>query len=329
LRKDARIYVAGARTLVGAALLRQLRRQGYDPIAAVAGAEPDLTRPGEVHDFFRRFRPEYVFVAAGKTGGIAANQRYPAELIRDNLLVATSVIEAAHRYGVEKLLYLASSCSYPKHCPQPMRVEHLMTGPLEPTNAAYATAKLAGLQLCLAYRQQYGAPFVVGIPANPFGPGDDFHPEDGHVIGALLRRMHAAKEDGLPAVTIWGSGTPRRDFIYADDLADACLFVMDHHDRPEPINLAAGTDVSIRELAELVRDVVGYDGDLEFDRSRPDGMPVKVLDGTPLARLGWRPATPLRDALAATYQAYLETVCSQLAPRVEPHSRSECTTLIA
>ncbi len=305
LRKDASIYVAGGRTLVGAALLRRLRRQGYDPISA---AEPDLTRADEVHDFFARHRPGYVFVAAGKSGGIAANQRYPADLMLDNLLVSIHVLSAAHRQEVDKLLYLASSCSYPKHCPQPMRVEHLMTGPLEPTNAAYAMAKLAGIQLCRAYRQQYGAPFLVGIPANPFGPGDDFDPRDGHVVGALMRRLHEAKEQDLPAVTVWGSGTPRREFIFADDLADACLFVMEHYDGPEPINLGGGTDLSIRELAGMVREVVGYRGDLEFDRSRPDGMPVKVLDGTTLARLGWRPATPLRDALVATYRAYLETL---------------------
>jgi GDP-L-fucose synthase len=299
--------VAGGDTLVGAALLRRLRERGHEPLAA---AEPDLTRADEVHDFFAQFRPECVFVAAGKTGGIAANQQYPADLIRDNLLVSLSVIDAARRHGAENLLYLASSCSYPRECPQPMRPEYLTTGPLEPTNAAYATAKLAGIQLCQAYRQQYGVRFVAGIPANPFGLGDDFDPASGHVIGALLRRMHEAKEEGRPAVTIWGSGTPRRDFIYADDLADACVFIMDHYDGPGPINLAAGTDVSIRELAERVREVVGYGGALEFDRSRPDGMPVKVLDGGPLARIGWRPATPLRDALAATYRAFLETLHS-------------------
>jgi GDP-L-fucose synthase len=307
LRKDASTYVAGGQTLVGAALLRRLSTRDYEPIVAV---EPDLTRADEVQDFFAQFRPQFVFVAAGKSGGIAANQKYPADLIRDNLLVATSILDAAHQHKVEKLLYLASSCSYPRHCPQPMRVEHLMTGPLEPTNAAYATAKLAGIQLCQAYRQQYGDPFLVGIPANPFGPGDDFDATSGHVIGALMLRMHEAKEEDRPSVTIWGSGAPRRDFIYADDLADACLFVMDHYDGPEPINLGAGSDVSIRELAEMIREVVGYGGTLEFDRSRPDGMPVKVLDGTALARLGWRPATPLREALTATYDAYLGSLSS-------------------
>ena len=307
MEKDARIYVAGGQTLVGSALRLELRMRGYSPISA---PEPDLTRADAVDDFFDHHRPQYVFVAAGKSGGIAANQRYPADLIRDNLLVATSVIDAAYRHGAPKLLYLASSCSYPKHCPQPMRVEHLMTGPLEPTNAAYATAKLAGIQLCLAYRQQYDAPFLVGIPANPFGPGDDFDPEAGHVIGSLIRRMHAAREEDQPSVTIWGSGTPRRDFIYADDLADACLFVMQHYDGPEPMNLSGGTDLSIGELAERIREVVGYRGELEFDTSRPDGMPVKLLDGTALAELGWRPTTPLRRALATTYRSYLQTLRS-------------------
>ncbi len=305
MRKDASIYVAGGKTLVGAALLRRLRRGGCRPIAA---PEPDPTRADEVEEFFACHRPEYVFVAAGKSGGIAANQRSPADLIRDNLLVATSVLDAAHRHRVEKLLYLASSCSYPKHCPQPMQPQSLMSGPLEPTNAAYATAKLAGIQMCLAYRRQHGAPFVVGIPANPFGPGDDFDPENAHVIGALIHRMHTATDEGLPSVTVWGSGAARRDFIYADDLADACLCAMDNHDAAEPINLGGGTDVSIRELAEMVREVVGYAGELVFDRSRPDGMPVKVLDGSALARLGWRPATPLRDALEATYRAYRKTL---------------------
>jgi GDP-L-fucose synthase len=306
LTTKSSIYVAGSRTLVGAALLRRLRRRGA-ALCPVPGEEPGLTRAEEVDAFFARHRPARVIVAAGKSGGIAANQKYPAELVRDNLLVAAHVLHAAWHHGVEKLLYLASSCSYPRDCPQPMRVEHLMTGPLEPTNAAYATAKLAGVEMCRAYRQQYGAPFVVGIPANPFGPGDDFSPEDSHVVGALLRRMHEAKEEGRPAVSVWGSGAARREFIFVDDLADACLFALEHYDGPAPINLSGGTDVSIRELAEQVRDVVGYEGRLEFDATRPDGMPRKALDGGELRRLGWRPTTSLRDGLAATYRAFLET----------------------
>jgi GDP-L-fucose synthase len=309
--KDANIYVAGGQTLLGAALLRRLARHGC---TRLCGPEPDLQRADEVDAFFARARPDFVFLAAGKSGGIAANQKYPADLIHDNLAVAVNVIEACHRHRVCKLLYLASSCSYPRICPQPMRVESLLAGPLEPTNEAYALAKLAGLKMCQAYRQQYGDRFIAGIPANSFGPGDDYSPEDSHVVGALIRRMHEAKCAGQAAVVIWGTGTPRREFLYVDDLADACLFVMEHYDEAEPINLGVGQDVSIRELASLIREVVGYDGDLEFDTSRPDGMPLKSLDGSELARLGWKPRTDLREALAATYQDFL----AQTAPQRRP-----------
>lgn len=296
------IFVAGARTLVGAALVRRLRAGGFRHVVEDDG---DLTHPDAVDAFFRDHRPRYVFHAAGRSGGIAANQKFPAELIRDNLLVTTHVLHAAHEHRVEKLLYLASSCSYPRLCPQPMAVEHLMTGPLEPTNAAYATAKLAGIAMCQAYRQQYGDRFIVGIPANPFGPGDDHDPEDAHVIGALIRRVHEARGAGDPGVSIWGSGTPRREFIYVDDLADACVRVMEVYEGETPINLGGAADVSIAELAQMIREVVGYQGELRFDASRPDGMPRKALDGQALAALGWRPRTPLREALAATYHDFL------------------------
>jgi GDP-L-fucose synthase len=302
VRTDSMIYVAGIDTLIGAAILRRLRAEGYQPLTE---DEPDLTCADAVEAFFTEYKPEYVVHAAGRSGGIAANQKYPADLLQHNLLVNSHVIDAAHRHGVNKLLYLASSCSYPRLCPQPMAAEHLMTGPLEPTNAAYATAKLAGIELCRAYRQQHGRNFIVGIPANAFGPGDDYDPENAHVIGALVRRMHEAKEQGRDRVTIWGSGTPQREFIFAADLADACLLVMRNYDDATPINLGGGSDVSIAELAQHVRDVVGFRGRLEFDRSRPDGMPRKALDGRVLAALGWRPRTPLRDALALTYQDFL------------------------
>lgn len=307
MRKDVSIYVAGGQTLIGSALLRQLRQRGHEQLCGLPGEEPDLTQADAVDAFFAQHRPRYVFLTAGKSGGIAANQKYPAEFIHDNLLVNVHLIHAAQRWGVAKLLYLASSCSYPRQCPQPMKVDYLLTGPLEPTNEAYAVAKLAGIKLCQAYRQQYGAPFIVGIPANAFGPGDDFTPEDSHVIGALIRRMHEAREAGAAEVTIWGSGTARREFIFVDDLADVCLFLMDAYDDPEPINLGVGAEISIRELAERIRRVVGYAGRLEFDSSRPDGMPRKSLDGTELARLGWKPATSLDDALIATYHDFLRT----------------------
>jgi len=307
LERNCRVYVAGGQTLIGAAILRQLEWQGYTNIVGKPGEEPDLTDAGAVDNFFSRRLPEYVFVAAGKSGGIEANQKYPAELMLDNLLVECHVIQSAFRHESKKLLYLASSCCYPKHCPQPMRVESLLTGPLEPTNEAYAVAKIAGIKLCQAYRQQYGVNFIVGIPANAFGPGDDFSSEDSHVIAALIRKMHQAKLSVGPSVEIWGTGTPRREFIYADDLANACLFVMQRYDGAEPINLGGSTDLSIGELAQLIKEIVDYEGELRFDTSRPDGMPLKALDSSPLMTMGWRSEMPFRDALTETFNAYLQS----------------------
>jgi GDP-L-fucose synthase len=301
----ARVYVAGGTTLIGAALLERLRAAGYRPVGAPPD-EPDLTDAGQVEDFFGEARPQYVFLAAGKSGGIARNQARPAELMLDNLLVTTHVVDAAHRHRVTKLLYLASSCSYPRNAPQTLRVESLLTGELEPTNAAYATAKLAGWQLCTAYRRQHGCRFITAIPANTFGPHDDFSPDGGHVIPALLRRAHEAKVRGEPGLVVWGTGTPRREFIYSRDLADACLCVMEHYEGEAPINLGGGADRSIAEVARAVADVVGYRGRLFFDASKPDGMPLKGLDGGPLRALGWRPATDFLAALAETYTWFLQ-----------------------
>lgn len=306
MEKKSKLYVAGGQTLIGAAILRQLERQGYLNIIGKPGEEPDLTDRRSVDDFFSRLLPEYVFMGAGKSGGIEANRKYPAELMLHNLLVESHIIHSAYRHGVKKLLYLASSCCYPKYCPQPMRVESLLTGVLEPTNEAYAVAKIAGIKLCQAYRQQYGANFIVGIPPNVFGPGDDFSPEDSHVIGALIRRIYEAKLAGKPFVEIWGTGSPRREFIFADDLADACLFVMQKYDGAEPINMGGSVDLSIGELAEQVKKVVGYEGELRFDTSRPDGMPLKVLDPSKLTTMGWRPTTPFPIALKATYDSFLQ-----------------------
>ena len=303
MEKQAKIYVAGGQTLIGAAILRELERQGYISIVGRPGEEPELTDAAQVDAFFARTAPGYVFLAAGKSGGIRANQKYPAELMLDNLLVECHVIHSAYRYGVKKLLYLASSCSYPKHCPQPMRVESLMTGSLEPTNEAYAVAKIAGIKLCQAYHQQYGADFISGIPADAFGPGDDFSLEDSHVIPALIRKMHEAKELGLESVDIWGTGTPRREFIFADDLANACIFIMRKYSGQKPINIGGGTDLclSIAELAALIKEVTDYKGQLHFDSSKPDGMPLKELDSSKLRELGWKPLTPFRTALEKTY----------------------------
>ena len=311
MEHGARIYVAGASAFLGAAIVRELRRQGYGEPLGACGDEPDLTDAAAVDRFFSTVRPEYVFMAAGLILGIGGNRRRPADLMLDNLLVGCHVVDAAYRHGVKKLLYLASGCGYPKHASQPMHPSVLMTGALEPTSEFYATAKLAGLKLCEAYRRQHDANFVTGIPANPFGIGDDFDPEDAHVIGALMRRMHEAKRDGLKAIEIWGTGSPRRDFIFVEDLADACIFVMERYDGAAPINLTGGAQLTIGELAELIKRLVGYQGDLRFDPSKPDGMPLKVFDGLALAELGWRPRTPFREALAATYEWFSKTEGSQ------------------
>jgi GDP-L-fucose synthase len=308
VKKDARIQVAGGNTLLGAALIERLREEGYTRLVGVPPEEPDLTDARAVQRFFDTVGPEYVFVVSGKSGGIGLNQARPAELMVDNLLALTHVLEAARARGVRKLLYLASSCCYPRVAEQPLRVESLFTGPLEPTNASYALAKLAGVQLCAAIRQQEGARFVAAIPANPFGPHDDFGPESGHVIPALIRRAHEAREADQPTLSIWGTGTPRREFLYSRDLADACLFVMRHYDGPEPINLGGGEALTIAETARAIADMVGYRGRLVFDRDKPDGMPLKMLDSSPLRRLGWRPATDFRSALIATYDWFLQHV---------------------
>lgn len=307
MERRAPIYVAGGQTLIGSALLRRLVSQGFSNIVGRPPGEPNLCSAAAVDDFFRRARPQYVIFAAGKSGGIQANRSNPADLMLDNLLAQTHVIDAAHRHGVTKLLYLASSCSYPKLCPQPMQVTSLWSGPLEPTNDAYATAKLAGITLCLAYARQHGDNFIAGIPANAFGIDDDFSPDGGHVIPALIGRIHQAKVESRPSVTIWGTGTPRREFIFADDLADACLFVLSQYNETQtPINLGCGMDLTIRETAERIRDVVGYCGELVFDASKPDGMPLKSLDSTVLTRMGWRSRTSLVAALHETYDAYLK-----------------------
>ncbi|MFQ6028170.1 MAG: GDP-L-fucose synthase family protein [Dehalococcoidia bacterium] len=306
MEKNARIYVAGADTLVGAALGRQLEGQGFSNLLVGAGKEPDLTDSAQVDRFFAANAPQYVFLVAGDSGGILANQKYPADLMLNNLLVQTHVLRSAHQHGVDKLLFLASSCSYPRDCPQPMAVDSLLTGPLEPTNEAYSVAKIAGIKLCQAYRQQFGDKFISAIPANPFGIGDDFSLEDSHVIPALLRRMHQAKVQNAPSVTIWGTGAPRREFIFADDLADACIFALQAFDEAEPLNLGISSSLSIDELATLIKQVVGYTGALEYDTTRPDGMPYKALDSTRLTQLGWRPKTSFPEALAQTYQWVLQ-----------------------
>jgi GDP-L-fucose synthase len=311
MRRDARIYVAGGTTLLGVALRERLRAAGCTHLVGEPPHEPDLTVAEQVEDFFGTFRPEYVFFAAGRSGGIELNRTRPAELMLDNLLATIHVVRAAHVHGVTRLLYLASSCTYPRLAPQPLRVESLWSGPLEPTNAAYATAKLAGWQLCLAYRQQWGADFVTAIPANSFGPHDDFSPDGGHVIPALMRKAHEAKQRGDTELTIWGTGRPRREFLPARDLAAACLFVMENYHGPGPINLGGGVNLSIAEVAASVAETVGFRGSLRFDASRPDGMPFKGLDASELLALGWRPSTDFRSALAETYTWFVQHVAGK------------------
>ena len=301
-----RIFVAGERDFLGAALARRLRVEGCEHLLGEGGAAPDLRDAASVDAFFAAERPELVFLLGGRSGGIARNQRAGAELMLDNLLVETSVVRAALRHGTRKLLYLAAACIYPRECDQPMRPEQLGSGPLEPTSAPYALAKWAGLELCRALARQGGASFVCAIPANPFGPGDSTDPEDAHVVGALLARMQQAKRRGDAEVVVWGSGRARRDFLYVDDLADACVFLMERFAGPDPINVSGGSDVSIGEVAERIQKVVGFTGRLRFDASRPEGAPRKLLDGEPLRRLGWVPRTSLDDALAATQRWLLE-----------------------
>jgi len=268
--------------------------------------EPDLTDKNAVETVFKRIKPEYVFLVAGMSGGIRANVKYPADLMLDNLLIECQVMRSAHRFGTRKLMYFASSCSYPRACPQPMRIESLMSGPLEPTNEAYATAKIAGIKLCQAYRRQYGTDMITVIPANAYGPGDDFNIEDSHVIAGLMTKMHRAKISGTDSVDVWGSGSARREFVFADDVADAAIFLMTEYSSETPINIGNGSEVSIREIAETIQLIVGYQGALKFNPDLPDGMPMKMLDSTALMAMGWQPKVSLRAGLEATYRWYRE-----------------------
>ncbi len=300
MERGARIWIAGGDGMLGSALERRLRADGHVLLLGTGAAAPDLRDPAAIDAFCARERPEYVFLLGGRSGGIARNQREPADLMLDNLRVETSVVPAAHRHGVRKLLYLAAACIYPRECEQPMRPAQLGSGPLEPTSEAYAMAKWAGLVLCAAYARQHGSPFFVAIPANPFGPGAATRAEDAHVVEALLRRMHEARARGDREVVVWGTGRAIRDWLYIDDLADACVFLMERYAGEPPINVSGGEPTSVAELAQRIRTVVRFEGDLRFDTSRPDGAPRKVLDGEPLRRLGWQPRVSLDAALAAT-----------------------------
>lgn len=299
------IFVAGHRGLVGSALVRRLQRDGFSNLLLRTRQELDLTRADDVLDFFLEHRPRYVFMAAARVGGIQANATRPADFLRDNLAIELAVIDAAWRARTERLLFLGSSCVYPRLAPQPMREEHLLTGPLEPTNEAYAIAKIAGIRMCDAYRSQFGVDFFSAMPTNLYGPGDNFDLESSHVIPALIRRFHEAKVTGAPHVTLWGTGSPRREFLHVDDLADACVLLMLSPDAPSLTNIGTGEDLEIRELANMVRDVVGYPGEIRWDTSRPDGTPRKLLDVSRMQERGWRPRIGLRDGLTATYEWFV------------------------
>lgn len=301
----ARIYVAGHRGLVGSAIVRRLAVEGFDPPLTATRDELDLRDQSAVDRWFAAARPEYVFLVAGTVGGILANSTRPAEFIYDNLMIHATVVHAAYRHGVKRLLYLGSSCIYPRESPQPIREEHLLTGRLEPTNEFYAIAKISGIKLCEGYRRQYGCDFISAMPTNLYGPNDNFDLDSSHVLPALIRKFHDAKAAGAGTVTIWGTGTPRREFLHVDDLADACLFLMERYDDDRHVNIGTGEDLSIRELAEMIRDVVAPGIELRFDPEKPDGMPRKLLDVSRLHALGWRHRIELRAGVEALYAWYL------------------------
>jgi GDP-L-fucose synthase len=300
--RNARIFVAGHRGLVGSAIVRRLEAEGCPNILTATREQLDLRDQAAVSYWFRANRPEYVFLVAGTVGGIHANSTRPAEFIYDNLMIHATVVHAAHEYGVEKLLYLGSSCIYPREAPQPMSEDALLTGLLEPTNEPYAIAKIAGIKLCQAYRRQYGSPFISAMPTNLYGPNDNFDLEGGHVLPALMRRFHEAKLAGVDQLEVWGTGNPRREFLHVDDLADACVFLMDHFDDEIHINVGTGIDLTIRELAETVRDVVHPGAELVWNTDRPDGAPRKLLDVSRLHDLGWRHRIELREGIESTYE---------------------------
>ena len=304
--KRSRIYLAGHTGLVGSAVHRTLVQEGYSNVITRPHAELDLIRQSDVERFFKEETPEYVILAAAKVGGIHANSTHPAQFIFENLSIQNNVIHASYLSGVKKLLFPGSACSYPRECPQPIKEEYLLTGPLEPTNEPYAVAKIAGIKLCQAYNRQYGTNFICAVPTNAYGPNDNFDPEDSHVISALLKKFHEARITGAAEVTVWGTGSPLRDFIYADDLANALLFLLKDYEGSEIINIGADSEISIRELASMIKKIVGFHGPIRFDNSKPDGAPRKTLDKTKLFCLGWRPEFSLSEGLEMTYQWFLK-----------------------
>ena len=306
MKINSRIYVAGHRGLVGSAIYRLLKKRGFENLITRTHSELELMDAVAVQEFFEETKPEFVFLAAAKVGGIHANSTYPADFIRENLVVQTNVIHESWRNDVEKLMFLGSSCIYPKLCPQPISEESLLSGLLEPTNEAYALAKIAGIKTCQSYNQQYGTNYISAMPTNLYGINDNFHPENSHVLPALIRRFHEAKLADSESVSIWGTGNPRREFLHSDDLADAVLFLMENYNDSEIVNVGCGEDQTIKVLAETIREVVGYSGSLEFDSSRPDGTPQKMLDISKIRVLGWTPEITLKNGLEQVYQWYIE-----------------------
>jgi GDP-L-fucose synthase len=302
MEKSSRIFVAGHRGLVGSALVRKLRASGFNNLILRTKEELDLRSQTDVYNFFKKNKPEFVFLAAAKVGGILANSTYAADFIYENLVIQTNVIHASYLSGVKKLLFLGSSCIYPRFAPQPIKEEYLLTGELEPTNEAYAMAKLAGLKMCQAYNFQYGCNFISVMPTNLYGPNDNFNLYSSHVLAALLRKFHEAKIKRQQKVVVLGTGKPRREFLYVDELADACLFLMQNYNNSQIVNVGAGTDITIKDLAHLIKEIVGFEGDIEFDLTKPDGMPQKLLDITKISKLGWQPKISLKQGIALTYQ---------------------------
>jgi GDP-L-fucose synthase len=306
MEKEAKIYIAGHRGLVGSAIVRTLRGEGYGNLITRTSRELDLREQGAVRAFFEQERPEYVFLAAAKVGGILANNTWPADFLYQNLMIEANVIESARLSGVKKLLFLGSTCIYPRMAPQPLKEEYLLTGPLEATNEWYAVAKIAGIKLCQAYQRQYGASFISAMPTNLYGPEDNFDLAYSHVLPALIRKFHEARRRQAPTVTVWGTGKPLREFLHVDDCAAACLFLMQHYDGEEIVNIGVGEDLSIAELAELVKKVVGFEGEIVYDAGKPDGTPRKLVDVSRINALGWRAAIPLEAGIRSTYEWFLE-----------------------
>ena len=308
MEKQSKIYVAGHKGLVGSAIVRELHKKGYENVIGRSHKELDLMDPIEVENFFKEEKPEYVFLAAAKVGGIYANSTYPADFIYENLQIQNNVIGNAYKYGVKKLMFLGSSCIYPKMCPQPIKEEYLLSGYLEETNEAYALAKISGLKMCQYFNKQYGTNFISVMPTNLYGPYDNFHPENSHVMPALIRRFHEAKVSGAKEVVVWGSGTPLREFLYSEDMADACIYLMENYEGNDFFNIGTGKEITIKGLAELIKEVVGFKGEIVWDATKPDGTPRKLLDVSKLEKVGWKHNMELKDGVKEAYKWFIENI---------------------